>query len=382
MNILVDENIPAVHALFQALGSVRTRPGRAITRDDLANVELLLVRSVTRVDSALLDGTPVRFVATATSGVDHVDQEYLRSRGIAFASAPGSNADAVADYVTIALVTLAARFGESLAGRVLGIIGHGQVGSRVASRTCALGLQVLINDPPLARRTGDAVYRPLDEVLEQAEIVSLHCSLTREGPDASFHLADRAFFDRVRSGCVFLNTSRGEVVEEHALRGALVNGKIRAAALDVWENEPAPDPETIGAAALATPHVAGYSKEGKLRGAQMVYEAACAFLGRSPAANALSAAEPPPVLEPTLPGNGVAREAVLAAILREVYDIEVETTATRRLGNLSEPERSVEFERLRRRHGPRSEFTRQRIEARNLPQNIQEILAGLGFRLV
>jgi len=380
MRILADENIPHVRELFDPLGEVQTVRGRSILPEDLRGFDLLLVRSVTPVGESLLKGSRVRFVATATAGTDHVDQAYLRRQGIAFASAPGSNAAAVADYVSTALLVASSRLSYPLKGKTLGVIGHGQVGSRVAARGRALGMRVLVNDPPLARQTGDPLYRPLDEVLAAADVVALHCCLTAEGPYPSYHLADTRFFDRLRPGSLFINAARGEVTDEAALRHALESEKVRAAILDVWETEPVPDSWLLRRALLATPHIGGYSEEGKLRGAQQIYEAACRFLGREPVVD-LPGSLPSP--DPIRIEQDTARksvEACLLEIVRRVYDIEGETEQMRAMAEEPPAARRELFDRLRRAHGPRREFSSCSVE---LPPGgdpeLGAAFSGLGF---
>jgi erythronate-4-phosphate dehydrogenase len=247
MKIVADENIPLVKQAFGSFGEVETMPGRKIGPEAVRDAEALLVRSITRVDAALLSGSRVRFVGTATIGVDHVDRDWLKREGIGFASAPGSNAESVAEYVVAALLVLAERMNTSPAGKSLGVIGVGNVGSRVARNARALGMRVLLNDPPLKRATGDARYLTLEETL-QADIVSLHVPLTREGLDRTWHLADEDFFRRMRPGSVFINTSRGAVAVCEGWMKAL--GKtLSAAVLDVWEHEPGIDFAPVGTSA-------------------------------------------------------------------------------------------------------------------------------------
>lgn len=376
--LLVDENIPRARDLFGRLGSVRLMAGRAIRPADLADVDLLLIRSVTRITDELLEGSPVRFVGTATAGTDHVDEACLRRRGIAFASAPGSNAAGVADYVAVALAVVAARRRWELEGKTIGVIGHGEVGSRVVARARALGMRVLVNDPPLARATGNSLYRPLDEVLAESDVVSLHCCLTNGGPDATVGLADEGFLRRMRRGSVFINASRGEVVDEGALLAALEKGIVETLILDVWGGEPSPDPRLLRRADIASPHIGGYSVEGKLRGAQMIYEAACRFLGREPEID-LVAALPAP--EPIRAPAG----ATLPEILRSVYDIESETRAMTALAEQPPAVRAKSFDALRRAHGPRREFATCCVALAGASGGednpLARTLSGLGFRI-
>lgn len=226
MRIVADENIPYVLEAFASLGEVTVLPGRGLTRAALADAEVLLVRSVTKVGPQLLAGSGVRFVATATIGTDHVDADYLREQGIGFASVPGSNANSVTEYVVAALLVVARRLGWRLAGRSIGVVGVGNVGSLVVEKCQALGLQVLQNDPPRFDAGGDAVFRPLPELFD-CDIITLHVPLTPGGPYPTFHLADEAFFRNLRPGAVFLNTSRGSARHRGAARCSWSRATVR-----------------------------------------------------------------------------------------------------------------------------------------------------------
>ncbi len=380
LKIVADENIYGVAEAFAPLGEVCTVPGRSLSASVLADADMLLVRSVTRVDAALLDGTRVRFAATATAGTDHVDVGCLRERGVVFAHAPGSNAAAVADYVALALVHTAHRLGMDLPGRRMGIVGFGEVGSRVASRARALGLRVAANDPPLERETGHCRFRALDEVLRESDIVTLHIPLIREGPGRTARLADEGFFRAMRPGCIFINASRGEVVDEAALLDALDSGRVRAAILDVWDGEPLASPALAARAAIATPHVAGYSVDGKAEGTRMILEAACRFLGLDP--RAYPAPRPPDA--PTLRLGGEARGPadsadLLDGILRKFHDIEADDRAFRESLALPEKERAAAFDRLRRCYPARREFSACAIECPAASPQMRGLLASLGF---
>ena len=198
MKILADENIPFVRDAFSAFGEVAAVTGRDISPTLVRNADILLVRAVTRVDKNLLDASSVSFVASPTSGIDHIDVEYLETRGIGFAYAPGSNANSVAEYVVAALLELEPRIGP-LSRKSLGIVGCGHVGSRVRAMGEALGMRCVLNDPPLERETGDSFYSPIEDVLG-CDVVSLHVPLTHDGPDATYHLADEGFLRRMKPG--------------------------------------------------------------------------------------------------------------------------------------------------------------------------------------
>ncbi|MEA3367885.1 MAG: 4-phosphoerythronate dehydrogenase, partial [Planctomycetota bacterium] len=253
MKIVADANIPLLIEAFGPVAEVDARPADAITPETVADADALLVRSVTRVDADLLDASRVRFVATATIGVDHVDTAYLAHRNIGFASAQGSNARSVAEYVLSALCVLRERTGRGLLDLTVGIVGVGNVGGRLAGMLEALGVEVLRNDPPLARQTGDPRYVPLD-ALADAHVVTFHVPLTRTGRDATYHMAGAGLIERLKAGVWLLNTSRGAVADTEALAAAVDAGRLGALVCDVWENEPDIDARLLERADLGTPH--------------------------------------------------------------------------------------------------------------------------------
>jgi len=280
MKIVADENIPFVTECFSSIGDVEVVLGREITPDVVADADALLVRSVTRVDSSLLAGSKVRFVGTATIGLDHVDVDFLREKNIGFASAPGSNANSAAEYVIAALLEIGRKHKISLEDKSIGVIGVGNVGSKVAKKAAALGMKVYLNDPPLKRQSGDPKYLQIEELFD-CDFITLHTPLTFDGIDKTFHLADERFFESLKVGCVFINTSRGGVVESSALKAAIETGSLKAVVLDVWENEPNIDTELLQMVDIGTPHIAGYSLDGKVAGMIMIYKAACEYFGFS-----------------------------------------------------------------------------------------------------
>ncbi|MDR2692871.1 MAG: 4-phosphoerythronate dehydrogenase [Chitinispirillales bacterium] len=275
MKLVADKQIYKVEEAFAGMGAVTAVSGGMISRELLSDADALIVRSVTQVNAALLGGTPVKFVASASIGVDHVDLAFLRENSIGFAHAPGSSADSVAEYVAAALLEICARGGKTPGEVVLGIIGAGNVGSRVCALAGAMGMECLLNDPPKKAMTKSEVYRPLEEVLERSDIVSLHVPLIEAGDGATYHLADGGFVSRMKQGAALINTSRGRVMDENGLAAA--RSRLGAVALDVYEREPAISVETMKLADIATPHIAGYSLDGKLRGTDMVYHSAAAF---------------------------------------------------------------------------------------------------------
>ena len=273
MRVVLDENVAAGRAAFGPLGDVVTLPGREIDTEDVSRAEALIVRSVTRVDRTLLGGSLVRFVGTATSGYDHVDVDWLHQHDIAFAHAPGCNATAVADWVLAALAALHARERHRFGRGSVGVIGAGHVGSRVARRLAAVGYSVHLCDPPRAQAEGAEGFVDLQQALA-CDVVTLHVPFTATGPHATRRLIDAAALERMPAGAVLLNAARGGVVDEDALATRLDDGPELAVALDTWSGEPAIDTDLLTRVDIATPHIAGHTLEGRLRGTAIVARAA------------------------------------------------------------------------------------------------------------
>ena len=380
MLILADENMPFAREAFSTLGEVRLAPGRKITAEAVRDCEILAVRSVTRVDERLLAGSRVRFVGTATIGTDHIDTAWLVRAGIGFASAPGSNAVSVAEYIVAALFVLAERLDFRINEKSLGIIGVGNVGRRVAARAEALGLKVVLNDPPLAAKTGDHRYRSLEEILA-CDIVTLHVPLEKGGPYPTFHLVDEKFIERLKPGAILLNTSRGAVVRTAALEAGLGAGKPAAAVLDVWEGEPEISLSLMERVAIATPHIAGYSYDGKVRGTRMIYEAACAHFGREPSWTEAGALPSPAKADLPLEGDLSRARELVGAVVRESYDILADDRDLRKIGTLVPVERAGWFDSLRKNYPVRREWDSRTVALGGGLESLEPLLKGLGFRV-
>lgn len=381
MQFVVDENIPFAREAFSHLGSVTLLPGRAITREAIRKAHALIVRSVTKVDAALLADTNVQFVGTATTGVEHIDREYLAARNIAFAAALGCNANAVAEYVLTALLVTAHTKKLSLSGKTLGIIGAGRIGSIVAAKAPALGMRALLHDPPLARATGEQRYRPLAETL-QADFITLHVPLTCDGPDATFHLIGADELAHMTPSAMLINTARGEVVDNTALLETLTKGTIGGAVLDVWEREPAIDWDLLNRVTLGTPHIAGYSSDGKINGTVLVYHACCRFWGIEPVwVPPDPPAAPAPGSLPHLQFDAIGKDFQTLAhdILTTLYHLPTDHARMRDLLALPEPLRPQAFDRLRRDYPHRREFAGSPISITGADQNLIARLQTLGI---
>ena len=361
MKIVADANIPFLQEAFGVLGDVTAVPGRQLTPVQLCDADILLVRSVTPVNAALLAGSQVKFVATATIGFDHIDTGYLAKRGIGFASAAGCNANSVAEYIISALLELAHRHHFRLRDKTLGVIGVGNVGSIVVRYARALSLRVLPNDPPRQRAETLPDFVSLDQLVAEANILTFHVPLTKTGPDATFHLL------KPRCGIV-LNTARGAVLDNRYL----LTAKLDALVLDVWENEPNLLPELLTKVALGTPHIAGYSFDGKVNGTRLIYEAACRHFGLPVTWQPQLPAPPVPKLEITV-ASGEDDEDVLRRTLRQVYDITGDDARLR--ANYRQ------FDKLRAEYPVRREFFNTELILSGASAKLQEKFAVLGFRL-
>ena len=272
MKIVVDDKIPYIREkLEQIADEVVSLSGADICAADVRDADALIVRTRTRCDERLLAGSHVQFVATATIGFDHIDADYLQRAGISWTNCPGCNSGSVAQYVECSLLLLQRQMGVRLQEMTLGIVGCGHVGSKVRAVAERLGMRTLVCDPPL----GCSGFVPMEVIEREADIVTFHVPLTKEGPHATWHLADEAFFSRLPRVPIIINTSRGEVVDNAALLTALQQGRVREAVLDVWEGEPHLNQELLQRAFIATPHIAGYSADGKVNADNQVLDALC-----------------------------------------------------------------------------------------------------------
>ncbi len=364
---------------FETLGETVILPDDSITAADLKDADALIVRSKTPITPALIENTRLSFVGTATAGTDHMDTGYLNHLPLAWCAAPGCNANSVAEYAATALLCLANRHGLELAGLLAGVVGVGQVGTRVAQKLEGLGMAVLRNDPPLQAATHDPLFLPLEDVAREADVLTLHVPLTQKGPFPTQHLANSSFFAGLKPGCLFLNASRGEVVKTDSLLYALAHGVVSHAVLDVWEHEPDISPAMLEKASLGTPHIAGYSFEGRLNGTLAVYREACHFFeveeSWEPDASLF-----PPGKTLVADARGQSDEAVLWELVRQAFDIEADDRALRG-GAGSERALGERFSRLRKNYPARREFPSVQARIQHASPGLLEKVAALGFQI-
>ena len=275
MKVIVDNKIPYIREALEKLADeVIYLPGKEFTPEVVKDADALITRTRTRCDRSLLEGSHVKFIGTATIGFDHIDTAYCQEAGIAWSNCPGCNAGGVEQYVHAVLLLLQRERGINLKQSTLGIVGVGHVGTRVQRMAERLGMRVLVNDPPRADQ-GEKGFVDLKTLTQECDIITFHTPLIREGKYMTYHLADAEFFDSLRKKAVIINTSRGEVVETCAVLQALKENKIADAIIDVWENEPNINLELLDKVFIGTPHIAGYSADGKINATRMVLEAFC-----------------------------------------------------------------------------------------------------------
>jgi len=381
MKIVCAETVLLGKEAFQTAGDTVVLPDRTIARDDLIDADALVVRSKTKVNAELLKGTPVQFVGTATAGFDHIDVNYLESRGIGWCASPGCNANSVSEYLVAALLTLCNRHGFRLEKRTIGVIGCGNVGSHVVEKCSALGMHVLRNDPPLAAVSIDPDFQTLETVLAESDIVTLHVPLVQEKPWPTFQMANHHFFSHLKPGAIFINASRGKVTDSDALIYAKNNYVVSHAVIDVWDPEPAFRIDMLEAADIATAHIAGHSYEGKLNGTVNVYNELCHFFEIEKRWDVATSLPEPEVPVITIDCTGLDDESVLYRIVKRVYDIELDDANLRAAAVKSEAARARNFDALRANYRIRREFMNTTVHLLNGSEKLKAKLSGLGFKI-
>ena len=330
MKVVCDSAIPFLKGALEPYCQVVYAPGSEISREMVMDADALVIRTRTRCNAALLEGTKVRFIATATIGYDHIDTQWCESHGIKWTNAPGCNSWSVQQYIGSLLVTMSRTLGFSFREKTIGVVGVGNVGSKVARLAVLLGFRVLLCDPPRARKEGSGQFVSLDEIISRSDIITLHVPLIRDGEDATFHMFDESRLASMNQNQILINSSRGEVVDDAALKNALTQKKILAASLDVWENEPQIDPELLSLLFTGTPHIAGYSVDGKATGTTMSVQALGKFFDLE--CRNWEVTEVPQSVQPaefSIDTAGKTPQQVLADAILHTYDIRTDDAALR-----------------------------------------------------
>lgn len=380
MKIIADDKIPFLRGVLESQGAkVIYLPGNAISAESVRTADALVIRTRTRCSEALLGGSSVRLIATATIGFDHIDTAWCEASGIRWVNAPGCNSSSVAQYVASVVMRDLLKNGIDPHGKKFGVIGAGNVGTKVAALARILGMEVLLNDPPKQREAlsaeAAAAYFPLKTLCEECDYLSLHTPLNKAGRDRTFHLADGNFFRACRKTPFFINTSRGENADGKALIRALNAGLVRGAAIDVWENEPNIDIELLRRTDCATPHIAGYSADGKANGTAAAVRALAEFF-HLPALGKFYPPEVPPPENPVIRAGDHPLERLFPEAVLHAYDVLRDDAPFR-----AAPE-SLEF--LRGHYPLRREFSAYTVSAGKgkwLPPELAAQLSAFGFRL-
>jgi len=386
VKIVSDAHIPFVREMFSDCGELDLIPGHRIDADAVRDADALLVRSVTRIDAALLRGSSIQFVGSATAGTDHVDLAFLKRSGVVFASAPGGNADSVVEYVLAALVSVSVRRRLPILDATIGIVGCGQVGGRLARRAEGLGLNVLRNDPPLERdaeaRNESHPFIGLEELVHRSDIVSLHVPLYHNGPDKTVGLIGRTELDALVAKICLLNASRGGVVDEAEYLRRATGERPRALVLDVWEGEPLPDLRLQRLADVATPHIAGYSRDAKYRSTRMVAEALFSHFGLKGGMPIAADAMNSMTLDVPSADPAGDRVAYLHEVIGQMYPIMDDHARMAAISDAPDEARASAFRRLRADYPPRYGFDRYVLDDSRLTQaDRARLTAGLGIRI-
>lgn len=371
IKIIADNKIPFLKGVLEPVARVHYVPGREISNQHLADADALIVRTRTKCNETLLKGTPVKYIATATIGYDHIDTTYCDRAGIRWSNAPGCNAGSVKQYVASALSLIARHEKRQFRNMCIGIIGVGHVGKKIESLARALNMPVFLNDPPRERAEGKQGFASVDELLSAADVVSLHVPLQTGGPDKTHHMANETFFSRIKKGAWLINTARGEVMQTQALIRSIRQGTLKGAAIDVWEEEPFISNDLLHLAHIATPHIAGYSSDGKANGTARSVRALSRFfnLGLD---NWYPDNIPGPSSPVIVPGRDHENpDMVLQQIMLHTYDIMQDSNRLK-----SSP---AQFEQFRDDYPVRREAQAYTVKTKHLSPSTINTIQKLGF---
>lgn len=373
MKIVIDKDIPFLHGVLERFGHVVYLDGASISRNDLLDADALLIRTRTRCTAELLEKTWIKFIGSATIGHDHIDTAYCERQGIVWTTAPGCNAGAVQQYIAAALIRSAERHSLSLHDTTIGVVGVGNVGKKIVGLCRLLGMRVLCNDPPRVRQEGVTGFISLDTLMAESDIISLHVPLTTTGADLTYHLLDGKRLAGLKKDQIVINTSRGEVVDETSLKNVLRSGIPERAVIDVWTGEPRIDRNLLSLAGIATPHIAGYSIEGKANGTSMIVRALGRHFGFE-LDDWYPAALPEPAIN-TIEIDCRSKSSVdiIAAVIKQTYDILSDNMRLR-----AEPEK---FELQRASYPVRREYSWYTTRLLHDDREIAMLLRSLGFTI-
>jgi erythronate-4-phosphate dehydrogenase len=373
--IVADNKIPFLNGVLEPFANILYYNPKEITMDRIKDTDALIIRTRTICNRELLEGTKVKFIATATIGFDHIDVEYCKEKKITWINAPGCNSYSVMQYMASALVTIANKKGLVLNNTTIGIIGVGNVGSKVVQLSKALDMKVLQYDPPRMRKEGKSDFVHLEELISESDIITFHVPLTKDGQDKTYHMFDEVFVSKLASEKILINTSRGSVVKTSVLKNAIRDKVISGCVLDVWENEPLIDKELLGLVDLATPHIAGYSADGKANGTAICIRGINSFFKLSLGENWFPDKIPSLNILNELKFDcvGKTNQQVITEIILATYDVKKDDSFLR--------ESPDTFEKQRGNYPVRREFPFYKIYLQNCNKELFTALLSLGYQV-
>jgi erythronate-4-phosphate dehydrogenase len=373
VRVVIDDKIPFIKGILEPFAEVVYFPGSKIDKHIIKEADALIVRSRTLCDKNLLEGSRIKFVATATIGYDHIDTNWCEANGIEWTNAAGCNSSSVQQYMASTLVYLSKKFNFKFEDRTLGVIGVGNVGKKIVRLAEILGMRVVLNDPPIARQRGPCGYVSLDGLIQEADIISLHVPLNYNGDDKTYHLIDELKLKKFNQGTILINTSRGEVVDNLALKNVLKSGILKNAVLDVWEKEPDIDLELMKMLDIATPHIAGYSADGKANGTAMSVRALSKYFNLG-----IDNWFPENIPLPSFPvitinaKNKTVQEAI-SEVIEKTYEVKSDDERLRKVPQ--------DFEKQRGNYPVRREFQAYSINLKNGSAELVDRLKELGLKI-
>ena len=375
IKIVADNKIPFLKGVFEDTAEIEYLNPSDITHETVKYADALIIRTRTNCNAALLDNTNVKFIATATIGFDHIDTEYCNQQNIKWINAPGCNSNSVKQYIASALLIVACKKNINLSEKTIGIVGVGNVGSKVASVAQNFGMKVLLNDPPRERSEGKNNFVGIEKIISESDFISFHVPLIKDGIDKTYHMADESFFKSLKKNVILFNTSRGPVVNNSALKDAITEGRMNAALLDVWENEPNIDIELLNKVDIATPHIAGYSADGKANGTAVSVRGVSEYfnLNIDKCWYPKEIPSPKNLKEITIDCKDKTQQQIFSEAVLYTYDILSDDKTLR--GSVQT------FEKQRGNYPVRREFNYYTLELKNCNQEIEKKLSDLGFKI-
>ncbi|MCB0730239.1 MAG: 4-phosphoerythronate dehydrogenase PdxB [Ignavibacteriae bacterium] len=376
MKIIADDKIPFLKGVLEPYGNIEYYPGKEITKDKIIDADALIIRTRTKCNADLLYDTNVKLITTATIGYDHIDTNYCEENNLKWLNAPGCNSSSVHQYITTVLLHIAEKENIDLTQKVLGIVGVGNVGSKIQKAANALGMKILLNDPPRERNESNSKFVSLEKIKEEADIITFHVPLNNDGIDKTYHLADEKFFNELNKMPIIINSSRGEVVETSAIKNAIKNKKVSNVILDVWENEPEIDLELLEMTDISTPHIAGYSAEGKANGTSVCVNAVNKFFNLGIQENWY-----PTEIPLSKNGNEIEIDCsnkndqqILSEAVSQTYDLLYDSILLKK-----SPET---FEKQRGDYPIRREFSNYKVKLKSNNSSVEKKIKKLGFKIL